>query len=125
MFLATLTVTFVFGPAECVSTVHTNAAGVSTSGPLACPLSAVLPVVLLGVLVVAWIATVMWAAARRRTGVEPAATEEPMFPQAFGAAEFSGESIRTRRQPGSARISVWLGEMRSGTAERLDPCAPQ
>jgi cation transporter-like permease len=82
-FLAVLTSTFIVGPPECVSTVTTNAAGVSTSGPLVCPLSAVLPLVLLGVFVVAWIATVAWAAARRRSGVEPDSTEVPMFPQGF------------------------------------------
>jgi hypothetical protein len=82
-FLAVLTATFLVGPAECVSTVTTNAAGVSTSGPLVCPLAAVVPLVLLGVFVVAWIATVVWAAARRRSGVEPDSTEVPMFPQGF------------------------------------------
>jgi hypothetical protein len=82
-FLAVLTATFIVGPAECVSTVTTNAVGVSTSGPLVCPLAAVVPLVLLGVFVVAWIATVVWAAARRRSGVEPDSTEVPMFPQGF------------------------------------------
>jgi hypothetical protein len=82
-FLAVLTSTFIVGPAECVSTVTTNAAGVSTTGPSVCPVSAVLPLVLLGVFVVVWIATVVWAAARRRSGVEPETTEVPMFPQGF------------------------------------------
>jgi hypothetical protein len=82
-FLAVLTATFVLGPAECVSTVSTNAAGVSTSGPVVCPLSAVVPLVLLGVAFVTWLATVVWAAARRRSGVEPDSTEVPMFPHGF------------------------------------------
>jgi hypothetical protein len=116
MFLAVLTATFIVGPAECVSTVHANAAGVSTSGPSACPLSAVLPLVLLGVFVVAWIATVVWAAARRRSGVEPAATEVPMFPQGFCAAEYSGVFIRTRRQP-VPHASRW-GWARCGPGRR-------
>jgi hypothetical protein len=83
MFLAVLASTFVGGPVECVSTLTTNAAGVSTSGPLACPLAAVVPLVLLAVFVVAWIAIVVWAAARRRSGVEPDSTEVSMFPQGF------------------------------------------
>jgi cation transporter-like permease len=82
-FVTVLTATFVGGPLTCEITAITNAAGVSISGPPRCPLTAIVPLVLLGVLLIAWIATVVWAAARRRSGVEPDSTEVPMFPHGF------------------------------------------
>jgi cation transporter-like permease len=82
-FLTVLGSTLVGGPVSCEVTSITNAAGVSISGPPRCPLTAVVPLVLLGVFLIAWTATVAWAAARRRAGVEPETTEVPMFPQGF------------------------------------------
>jgi hypothetical protein len=80
-FLATLASTFVGELAGCERALVTNAAGVSAPGPLVCPPTVVLPLVLLGVFLVGWTATVVWAAARRRSGVEPDSTEVVLFPQ--------------------------------------------
>jgi hypothetical protein len=81
LFLASLAWQFFGAPVDCTRTTVTNAAGVSSAGPLSCPPPALAPLVLLAILVVAWLASLLWALRRRRRGEEPASTEVPVFPQ--------------------------------------------